>query len=403
MAIYHASVKVFSRSSGASSVAAAAYRAGSKLDDLRRGVTHDYSRKSGVNDSHILLPKGAPAWASVREHLWNAVEASENRKDAQLCRELEVALPIELDKKAQRNLVISFAKKIFVEQGMVADIALHNLDGHNPHAHIMLTMRRFNEGAFGKKERAWNEKSLLLKWRNDWADWTNKALEQAGSLERIDARSYAEREIKQIATKHLGKSAAAMEKRGIKTNLGNRNRKIGLINRSFVSLSSKITQTLRFKSLMQPANKFNDWAERAYSSFRMAQRHGDQSLLDWLGAGYWMLIRKKLKKELLKESESRLPSNWVESYSTFVDLEGGDLVGEVRFLAAALGKASVDHRIKQKFYSSNIGSPAGTVVSIECKEEDMVNVKKLIDAAKGRLNRKVQENVIDIKRKPRRR
>jgi hypothetical protein len=135
----------------------------------------------------------------------------------------------------------------------------------------------------------------------------------------------------------------------------------------------------------------------------MAQRHGDQSLLDWLGAGYWMLIRKKLKKELLKESESRLPSNWVESYSTFVDLEGSDLVGEVRFLAAALGKASVDHRIKQKFYSSNMGSPAGTIVSIECKEEDMVNVKKLIDAAKGRLNRKVQENVIDIKRKPRRR
>ena len=392
MAIYHASMKVIGRSSGYSSVAAAAYRAGSKLHDLRRGVDHDYSRKSGVDDSYIIAPNDAPKWVSNRERLWNAVEAVEKRKDSQLCRELVVALPIELDKQAQKSLVFSFANKIFVEQGMVADIALHDLKSHNPHAHILLTMRRFEDGEFGKKERAWNDKSLIVKWRKDWANWTNKALMQAGSMERIDERSYAERGIKKVATKHLGKTASAMEKKGKETRTGLWNRRVISANNSFAQLRSKITKVVRFKNIRSPTVHFNDWAKQMYSLLRVSPKLESRSLFDWLGAGYWLMMRKKIEKKLLREEELRLSSIWVESYSSFVELKGSNLEKELSYLKSALRKTGFEYRIKKEFRSSSGYSPAGTIVSVDCKEIHLVEVQKLLSDSRARQKKEIKDD-----------
>ena len=132
MAIYHLSAKVHSRSTGASAVAAAAYRSGMELVDARTGEEHDYSRRTGVEGSEILAPEDSPDWVRDRSALWNAAEGAERRKDAQVAREVEVAAPVELSKEQRRELVQGFAEREFVARGMVADIAYHDGDGSNP-------------------------------------------------------------------------------------------------------------------------------------------------------------------------------------------------------------------------------------------------------------------------------
>ena len=120
MAIFHFSVQVISRAAGRSSVSAAAYRAGERLHDERLDRDHDFRARSGVEHSEILLPEGAPEQWRDRERLWNDVEAFEKRKDAQLAREVEFALPRELTKKDNIKLARAFVKAEFVEKGMIA-------------------------------------------------------------------------------------------------------------------------------------------------------------------------------------------------------------------------------------------------------------------------------------------
>ncbi len=189
MAIYHLTAKVVSRAKGQSVVASAAYRASEALHDERYGLTHDYTRKEGVEHSEIVLPEGAPKWLSNRETLWNQVEAHEKRKDSQLARELEIGLPIELNHEENVELVRDYVKKHFVSKGMIADFSIHEDDPNNPHAHILLTMREVNEAGFGKKVRSWNAKRDLLKWRETWAETANTHLAQAGHAVRIDHRT----------------------------------------------------------------------------------------------------------------------------------------------------------------------------------------------------------------------
>lgn len=166
MAIYHLSAKVISRAGGRSSVAAAAYRTAGRLRDDRQGLEHDYSRKGGVVHSEIMAPDNAPDWMRDRDQLWNAVEAVEKRRDAQLAREIEVALPRELDRGARLELLRGFVQREFVDRGMIADVAIHEgkaRDGQSqPHAHVMLTMRELTGEGFGKKDRSWNAPDLLM-------------------------------------------------------------------------------------------------------------------------------------------------------------------------------------------------------------------------------------------------
>ena len=254
MAIYHLSMKILSRSKGYSAVASAAYRAGEKILDERTGVIHDYTRKNGVASTVILTPANAPAWCANRAELWNAVEKAERRKNSQLAREFELAIPRELAQDAARETVLNFVRENFVSRGMIADVAFHNLGGSNPHAHIMLSMRAITPDGFGEKVREWNDWTHAETWRGSWADHANRALANAGYQEEIDHRSYERQGVEKTPGIHLGKSACAMEKWGIETERGEQNR---LINR--LNLEIQVSRDeLRNSELTEPARRMAD-------------------------------------------------------------------------------------------------------------------------------------------------
>lgn len=216
MAIYHLSVKLITRTTGKSATAAAAYRAGLKIYDSRSGQAFDYSRKKEVTYRRIFTPPNAPQWMKDREQLWNAVEQSETRKDSQVAREIEVALPIELSPSQHIILLERFVHTQLTNKKIIADVCIHNKPG-NPHAHILLTTREINitNDGFGKKNRDWNSKEQLEEWREQWAKHCNRRLSIATSKSRIDYRSLQEQGLDQIPTVHVGANCHAMDKRGI--------------------------------------------------------------------------------------------------------------------------------------------------------------------------------------------
>ena len=145
MAIYHLEAKVVSRGAGRSAVAASAYLSCSRLYNDYDGIQHDYTKKQGLVWQEVFLPEYAPQEWQDREQLWNAVEEVETAKDSRLAREFVVALPIELSREEQIELLQEFIQEQFVADGMCADAAIHDTDGHNPHAHILLTVRPLDE------------------------------------------------------------------------------------------------------------------------------------------------------------------------------------------------------------------------------------------------------------------
>jgi hypothetical protein len=212
MAIYHHSAAVIKRSSGKSAVAAAGYRSGEKILDRRTGITHDYTKKTGVDHSEIItpnLPEAAHDWLLNRTELWNRVEASEKRSDSQLAREINIAIPTELDRPTQIALVCEYVKTNYVDRG----------------AHVMITMRDLivTDGRveFGNKNRDWNRKELLIQQRQNWEILANKYLAKAGyNNVRIDCRSLEEQGIERIPQIHLGANVNAMRLKGISTDRG---------------------------------------------------------------------------------------------------------------------------------------------------------------------------------------
>lgn len=251
VAIYHCSIKIISRGKGRSAVACAAYRSGTKLTDLATGKIFDYSNKSGVVFSEVLLPENAPTIFAVdRNILWDAVERKETHSAAQLAREVEVALPCEFTRQEQIDTVREYIMKNFVREGMCADWALHDKGDGNPHAHIMLTMRAIKpNGRWAEKSRTiykldpngqkipvidpttgqqkigargrkmwqretvpandWNDHSKAEKWRAAWAAECNRRLDRQ---HQIDHRSYARQAIEQEPTIHEGYAARKMER-----------------------------------------------------------------------------------------------------------------------------------------------------------------------------------------------
>lgn len=191
MAIFHMSAQRITRSKGHSSVAAAAYRHGEKMTDEHTGEIHDYSKKKGVSDSVVLIPDGADKRFLKPEYLFNHIEKTEKRKDAQLALEVNISLPTEMTDEQKKALAIDFCNENFVKKGMIADIAFHKLDSDNPHFHVMLTTRKLTpDGAgFGQKVREWNSKEQLQDWRKSWADTANEHMQRAGIDARIDHRS----------------------------------------------------------------------------------------------------------------------------------------------------------------------------------------------------------------------
>src|SRR5260370_1621304 len=193
MAIYHLHVKVIGRKAGSSAVASAAYRSASRLHDERIERSHDFSGKRGVVHAEVMLPENAPeAWRD-RERLWDEVEALEVRKDAQLAREVEFAIPREMSEAQGIELARDFVRGEFVDRGMIADLNVHwdmAEDGMpKPHAHAMLTMRAVDENGFGQKVREWNRTEMVERWRERWAELANERLAELDILARIDHRS----------------------------------------------------------------------------------------------------------------------------------------------------------------------------------------------------------------------
>lgn len=217
MALFHFSLSLIKRSAGRSIVAAAAYRSASRISDERTGEVHDYFRKSNVEYSEIIAPDDAPTWVFDRSKLWNAVEAGELRRDAQLAREFEASLPRELTDREQRQLVQSFVKDEFISLGMIADLSFHRPlagDGmEQPHVHGLLTLRRISASGLGPKVRAWNDPALAETWRARWADHVNQALAKKGVSERVDHRSYKRQGVDLEPTAHMGPYATQFERR----------------------------------------------------------------------------------------------------------------------------------------------------------------------------------------------
>ena len=253
-----------------SAVGASAYRSGEILKNEYDGVTHDFTRKRGIAHTEILLPPHAPPDFADRSTLWNSVEKIEKAKNSQLAREIEVALPVELDREKQIQLVREYVQDNFVSAGMCADIAFHDKKNGNPHAHIMLTMRPLEQsgewGAKSKKEYIldkngqriklkngsfktrkvdltdWNDKDKAEVWRQAWADVTNKYLAEQNIPQRIDHRSYERQGIEQIPTVHMGVAATQMERKGIVTEKGGKNRLIREQNRLLKEVKRRIAE-----------------------------------------------------------------------------------------------------------------------------------------------------------------
>lgn len=266
MAIYHFSAQIISRSNGSSSVGSSAYRSGEKIENERTGEVHDYTKKTGIEYTEILTPENAPEWASDRAKLWNQVEKIEKNKNSQLAREINIALPKELSIEKQIELTREFVKDTFVDQGMGADISIHDTQKGNPHAHIMLTMRPFENGEWGAKSKKeyildkkgekiklksgeyksrkidtvdWNKKENLEKWREQWANYANRTLERNGIKERIDHRTLAEQGIERVPQIHVGTHASAMEKKGVQSERGQLNNEIKELNKQLHSIDKE--------------------------------------------------------------------------------------------------------------------------------------------------------------------
>jgi Ti-type conjugative transfer relaxase TraA len=219
MAIYHFSAKVISRANGSSAVASAAYRSAERLHDQRLDRAHDFTNKSGVVHSEVMLPEGAPERLGDRSTLWNEVEAAELRKDAQLSREVEFAIPRELSQKQGIDLARDFVRAEFVDRGMIADLNVHwdmGAEGMTkPHAHVMLTMREVSEDGFGAKVRDWNKTELVQEWRERWAEHVNERFASLDIDARIDHRSLADQGIDLEPQNKIGPAASRMSEHGL--------------------------------------------------------------------------------------------------------------------------------------------------------------------------------------------
>jgi hypothetical protein len=217
MAIYHFSAQIIGRSDGRSSVAAAAYRSGQALTDERTGTECRYDRRrERIAHTEILAPAGSPAWATDRASLWNAVERGEKRKDAQLAREFEASLPVELTEPQRLELVRDWTRDQLVRHGLVVDISHHrDRRDRNPHVHMMTTMRAIDGDGFGPKLRDLNRSAQLEQWRSSWAEACNSALARAGHQARVDHRSLEAQGIDREPTIHEGHAAKEMVARGV--------------------------------------------------------------------------------------------------------------------------------------------------------------------------------------------
>ncbi|TDG79048.1 hypothetical protein C5L31_001888, partial [Secundilactobacillus malefermentans] len=240
MAIFHMSFSNISAGKGRSAIASSAYRSGEKLFDNQEGCHYFYAR-SVMPESFILTPKNAPEWASDREKLWNEVEKNDRKSNSRYAKEFNVALPVELSESEQKELLTKYVQENFVDQGMVADVAIHRDHPGNPHAHVMLTNRPFSpDGSWGLKAKTqyikdengkqlltksgfpkqrkiwlvdWDKKEKINEWRKNWALSVNQFLAQKNIPDRISEKSFIEEGIADTPMQHEGINSKRHERK----------------------------------------------------------------------------------------------------------------------------------------------------------------------------------------------
>jgi hypothetical protein len=280
MAQYHFAAALVCRSRCQSAVAAAAYRAGIAIRDERIGKTFDYTRRRGVLHTDIHTPDYVLDWMRERARLWNAIEKSEKRRDSQIARSIDIALPHELTLQQNIELVRDFVRDVFVSRGMIADVAIHGPgrkgDIRNVHVHILLTTREITPSGFGRKERDWNDKQELKEWRKAWADHANRILEREGFEERIDHRSLSDQGIDRVPTTHVGPSAKEMDQRGVFSDRAKQNRDIKATNDNLAGLENELAE-----SEERLAELWRQLASERMEQIQKTVRHADAV---WKGA-----------------------------------------------------------------------------------------------------------------------
>ena len=276
MALYHFHVSRVLRSRGQSSVEAAAYRAGERLEDHYYGKIADYTAKGGVICAEIMAPDYVPESFHNREYLWNAVEEVEKHPKAQLAYSFDIALQNEFTIEENIAIARQFVMENLVAKGMIVDMAVHDPDKGegipNPHIHVMCPVRPMREdGTWGEKQKReylfdvdgnpildekgkqkfnavpttdWNRPEVLEQWRKAWADLVNEEFRKRGIKEQIDYRSYAEQGIDLIPQVHEGPHVRNMEAKGIVTEKGNLNRWIKEVNKGILMLSKQVKDIL---------------------------------------------------------------------------------------------------------------------------------------------------------------
>ena len=277
MAIYHCSTKTVNRSSGRTSVASSAYRAGEKLEDERTGLTHDFTRKDGVAHSEILSNLDIEI---DRGELWNLAEKTENRKDARTAREWVIALPDELDADQRKDLAKEFAKSLVDRYGVIADLAIHEPskggNDKNHHAHIMLTTRKAEldtdnnlilttktdielSNAKRKSLDMGTTQDEIKQIRETWANLANFALEKAGIQEKIDHRSYADQGNGLQATIHEGTKVTQLRRQSIDTEISRFNDHVKQQNFKYLN-QQKLTKESTIQSGLNRVDQgFEQW------------------------------------------------------------------------------------------------------------------------------------------------
>ena len=251
-----------------SAIDAAAYQSGERLYFERDKRYCNYQDKEGIVYKEVMLPAHAPPEFKDRQTLWNSVEAAEPNWNSQLARRMKIALPLELTMEQNIALMREYCRKEFVDKGMIADVCLHDPDppNHNPHFHVLLTLRPLDENGKwmpkahkeyvldkdGNRIRGkngnwktrkvptvdWNNRGNAEVWRHDWEELQNQYLEMAGRSERVSMKSYERQGIDQIPTVHMGPAATALERKGIRTDVGDLNREIKAANEEMSMLKN---------------------------------------------------------------------------------------------------------------------------------------------------------------------
>ncbi|EOP32265.1 MobQ family relaxase [Bacillus cereus] len=353
----HFSVNLISRKDGRSTVACAAYRSDEKLYDERNEKHHKFKKHDVQPESFILAPSNAKEWVYDREKLWNEVEKVERNWNSQLSREVLIAIPNDLNHEQQRELVSEFVRKNFVDEGMIADVNIHRDKDHNPHAHIMLTMRPFDEDGNwmpkrkcigedenGKKiygDNPWDHKDNVGMWRNVYQELVNETYERLNIDRRFDLRSYEKQRRDELPTSHMGHVFAGMEKRAQKNAIEKGNEyvpitKVAQVNQEIQKLNKEIEVCKKELSILE--NKQNVVSmekkkeEFSQDTRKVLEKSGVWDSLSPSEKVSVMYVRKRMKVESVNLTDALECKQSIDRWKKSIETNENNLKSEIENL-----------------------------------------------------------------------